>query len=351
MYIVVCAKLHSMKRRLPNIYILTIAALMLVFIDTPVEHKVRQLFSDDSILTFHYENNTHVDTTITLINIADYPMDTIRRWAERIFELSPKVVAVDNFSDSMYNIEKTDAKIILPIISEDGKYFEYSKNNITTNQIHGVALIDDYFRMTKYFPSQERLPSFAVQILKEYESNNLSEAFESDKKDLINYLPTSSFNVIDFPDQYPDELLKPHIKDKIVIFGYLGYGSNHIPDILDNHDAHSTPIGRIFGPIIIANQIQTLRGNDITEPGYPTIVLVSLATLILTYLFISKVKSRQKLLVTLGLNLTLIVLLGLASFTSMLILDMYNTFISIELFTLGLVFGFQTGIVSILSTD
>jgi hypothetical protein len=327
------------------------ATLTLVLVDTSIADKIRQLISDDSRLSFHYENNSQADTTVTLINMADYPMDTIRRWAKRILELKPKVVAVDNFSDTLYNIEKPDARIILPIISEDGKHFEYSTNNITTDQIHGVALVADYFRMTKYFPSQEKLPSFAIQIIKEYNSDKYSETIKRDKRELINYLPTKSFTIIDFPDLYPDKILESYVRGKIVIFGYLGSNSNHLPDILDNNDSHLTPLGKMFGPIIIANQIQTLMGNGMVEPSQSTILIFSLIIMLLTYFLISRVKSTRKLLVIVGLNVTLVLLVVLVSFISMLLLDKYDIFVSIESIVLSLTLGFQTGIISILSGD
>jgi len=341
-----------MKNRLQKIYLLTTATLTLILIDTPVENKIRQLISDNSRLSFHYENNIQADTTITLINMADYPMDTVRKWTKRILEFGPKVIAVDNFSDTLYNIERVDAKIVLPIISEDGKYFEYSTNNITTNQTHGVALVDDYFRMKNFFlNNSEKLPSFAIQIVKEYNSDKYAEVIKHDEAQLINYLPVNSFRIINFPDIYPNELLEPWIKDKIVIIGYLGYTDSNVPDILDNNDSHVTPIGKIFGPLIIANQIHTLLANQIVELSRLILVSIALTIFLSTYFLITRIKSRRTTLIIVTLNLTLVLLIWLGSFTSMLVLFKYDTFISIELITLSLTLGFQMGIVTLLSEE
>lgn len=335
-----------MKNRLLKIYLLTIAILTLVLIDTTVENRVRQLISDDSRLSFHYENNTQPDTIVTLINMADYPMDTIRKWTKRIFEFKPKVVAVDNFSDTLSNTDRIDGSIILPIISDDGNYFEFSTNNITTKQTYGVALIDDYFRMIKFFNVDSvKLPSLAIQIIKEYRPDKYAEIIKTENQELINYLPTSSFIIIDNLEDCSVEFLKS-LRDKIVIFGYLGYSITHTPDILDNNDSHLTPIGKMYGPIIVANQVQTLLKNRLNELSRPIIILISLITLVLTFFLIQRIKSNRWLLIIISLNLVLVLLIGLLAFASMLILASYNFFVSIEVIALSLTLGFQTGIIA-----
>lgn len=341
-----------MKNKSIKIYLLTISALTLVLIDTPVDYKIRETLSDESRLRFHFLFNNQIDTTITLINMADYPMDSIQQWVRRIIKFKPRVLALDSFSDTLFNTERIDAEILLPIISQDQTNFEYSANNITTSQIYGVAVLDDYSRMTKYFlHNQEMLPSFAVQIFNTYTSNLNSRPTISDEKEIVNYLPTRSFRILDLPAIIPDDFLEPLIKDKIVIIGFLGYNTKHVPHFLDNNDSHKTPIGKLFGPIIIANQVRTLLGNRIAELNQLAIVLMALIALVGSYLAISKIIARRKFIVVVSLNLLLFLLLVMASFASMVMLDRYGTFISIELLAFALTFGFQIGIVSILIVD
>lgn len=339
-----------MKNRFLNLYLLTIGLVTIVSVDTLIHDKFKFLVNDDSRLSFHYSNSNTFDTTITLVNVENYPLDTIRRWTKRILDLKPKVLAIDIFSDSLQDVEKIDGTIILPIIGGDGNHFEYSKNNITTRQKHGVVLVDDYFRAKKYYEfDTEKLPSFALQVIKEFDLTKYSEVIKNENKELINYRSTNSFKIIDFLDLYPDDYLKLWIKDKIVIIGYLGYNGNHVPDMFDNNDSHVTPIGKIFGTVIIANEIQTLLGNRILELNKATILFFSLLILLGSSYLILRIKSNSRILIVLILNLVLILLIGLLSFISILVLNKYSFFISIELITISLILGFQIGIVNKLS--
>lgn len=338
-----------MKNRLLKIYLLTIGLVTLVSVETLVHKKIEQLLSDDTRLRFHYSNNNTYDTTITLINIEYYPMDTIRSWTKRILELEPKVLAVDYFSDSLRNVEKIDGSIILPIVIRDG-VLDYSTNNITTQQNYGLVAINDYFRIEKYFNhDSKKLPSFALQVIKEFDPKKYSEVIKNEDEELINYRPTNRFKIIDFLDLYTNDSLEPWIKDKIVIIGYLGYNADHIPDILDQNDSHNTPIGEIFGSVIIANQIQTLLNNKIKELDKLTIFIIAFLIFIISYYLISSIKSNRRLLIILVLNLLLIILIGLMSVISVLILEKYNFFISIDLIIISLILGFQIGIISKIS--
>lgn len=339
-----------MKDNLLKIYLLVFGVLSLILIASPVGRNARQLIDDEARLSSHYAGNIGIDTTITLINMADYPMDTIRNWVDRILKLSPKVLAIDDYSESAYQNRTNTGTIILPVITEDGEQFQFSENNFTTNQKHGVAAVGGYFRMQNYFRSGSvNLPSFAVQIIKEYDPLTYASVIEKDDA-LYNYLSRTGFRIIDFPFLYDDSLLAQWVKNKIVIIGYMGLNSHHIPGIFEHVDVHKTPVGKIFGPVVIANQIHTLMVDPITEVPNMVVVLISVIIFLSSVLLILKVRFRNPIVALVGLNITLIFFLGLITLISLLILDSWSVFLSIEIICPGLLMGFQGGIVLKLAT-
>lgn len=330
-------------------YLLSLAVLAILAYNTAAHQWFDNIVSDESRLTYHFQNNRQlapIDTNIVLVNTAHFPSDTIYRWIKRLSKVGAKVIDVDVIDEYATDFDNISAYLILPAFLNEQEEFEYAPSSLDISRHYGCVNVENYFRIeTKIQSNTISLPSVSIQIVKAFDPSKL----RGHDNLLINYKPNTSFIVLRDLDSYPDFYLESFVKNKIVILGYLGYGATTVPDILEFEDVHQTPIGRIFGSMIIANEVSTILGDRINEPRITTLKLISFVLLILTF-FIPAIFSRKSYWPILLVSNLLLVsfIIALSVFSSYLLFEK-SYFLSIELLTLSIFLGVQGGIIYKLS--
>jgi adenylate cyclase len=116
----------------------------------------------------------------------------------------------------------------------------------------------------------------------------------------LNFYKKEQYNIISFLDVSEGKIDESYFKDKIVILGITEIGSG---------DVASTPIGRLYGPLLHYTFISNyLENHLINEPKYmSSIIMIVLIFLPLLLLFLIKKISLRVTLNTLAYMLTYIV--------------------------------------------
>ncbi len=267
----------------------TIVLLMvLIFVNLRFFNPIHKAFKDFSFLDVFYaekfQETTKVSTDIVLVNAGNDRLQAVDL-LNRIVEAEPKVIGVDVmfkdrkeivYIDSMLASLLTNEKIITSfnikedIVIKNHPYFITNKEGFVEFNFDDKTAVIREFVGFKEIQAQEQW-SFAAQIAKYY-LHDKWELYEYDKRlrraQTVNYIGNyDSFQHLDY-DDFRDYEKKKILKDKIVIFGYLGTPIGNENDI---EDKFFTPLNEViagksdvdmFGTAIHANIVNMLIKND-----------------------------------------------------------------------------------------
>ncbi len=267
----------------------TIVLLMvLIFVNLRFFNPIHKAFKDFSFLDVFYaekfQDTTKVSTDIVLVNAGNDRLEAVDI-LNRIIEAEPKVIGVDVmfkdrkeivYVDSMLASLLTNEKIITSfnikedIVIKNHPYFVTSKEGFVEFNFDDKTAVIREFVGFKEIQALEQW-SFAAQIAKYY-LNDKWELYDYDKRlrkaQTVNYIGNyDSFQHLDY-DDFRDYEKKKILKDKIVIFGYLGTPIGNENDI---EDKFFTPLNEViagksdadmFGTAIHANIVNMLIKND-----------------------------------------------------------------------------------------
>lgn len=199
-----------------------------------------------------------------LVNLGNADRGKIGKALSAISPCNPKVIGIDLvFKDSRYNkadsilfnaIQQAD-NVILPQNLEDGEIISSSPYFASVCKAQGLLNFGyTQEQVTKhkiYFSYADQLVwSFPVTIASYYDVENSDKIMKSvlanEYYEISYKWKAENFEVIDV-DSLDFEC--PKIKDKIVLMGNLGPGSE---------DLFDTPNGKIYGTIIVANFVENL---------------------------------------------------------------------------------------------
>lgn len=341
--------MNILKKYAALIYAVALVLLTLLAMDVPRLALFANRFTQETLLDIRYYSLSEVDTSIAIVNIDPFPEDTIRTWLRRIMECrpGPKVVIVDNFSDSLTSKERVPATIILPAIREfDYEPFRYALNNYSTNEVYGFASIESYYRYRKFAEDgRSKLPSLAMRALELFDKDRFTEAASDENGVVVDMLKVNHFYVIDAMHTYEQDYLSRLLADKIVIMGRLGHAPDFTPGYGEYDNVHDTPIGLVYGPTVLASQIHSLLNPRIRELNQFTSIAISVIIFCICFVVILKFKMKRAWLHIVVWNVAMIVLLVSILVLAFFILDRHLVLIDIGQFSVAILLAFQLAII------
>lgn len=284
-------------------------------------HRLLPLLTNSfAINLYHtYKKPEHV-SDIILVNIKDLPVDLILDQAEIMAIFGAKVIGIDYWLesdklDSVFDKINYDNIILPSDIYLDASGFpgkvRYSDNLISHENNYGYINLYSPTHFQPFIYVDGILHShFAAKVVEKYgdEFHNLL-LNRAKPLEQINYLGgISSF--IDYGDL--TSTTKPaleKVRGKIVLLGHYD------PDNISNIDRHDSPMGAMYGVVVLANIVSTLLNNYVTEQPRWSILLSATILVLFCPFFIQKLirhylwlKAIQIATVTTLLGLTLALL-------------------------------------------
>ena len=277
------------------------------FLD-PIQNTIQDLDVTDIVFSkIRDESNVPFDSTIILVNIAPTRKD-IARQIENINKFHPAVVGFDSFFRALKGKELDNAielafskikNLVLvsqliynkstkefdTLLTSHKRFNQYAKTGFAN-----FVLSEEQFRTVRTFSVKESYKdsieySFPAQISKIYSPEKF-EKFIQRKIDneIINFKRNiSKYKTIDYLQSLDSTADFSFVKDKIVLFGFLG------PDIktLSSEDIFFTPmniqyVGKsypdMYGVVVHANIISMIMEEDFinTVPEWISITLLIL---------------------------------------------------------------------------
>ncbi|MBI5325990.1 MAG: CHASE2 domain-containing protein, partial [Ignavibacteriae bacterium] len=249
-----------------------------------------------------------VDTNLIIVNIGEFKRDKIAEQINIINKFQPKVIGVD----VAFSKEKGD-ELDIPLaqaFSEVKNLVLVSRLAFENEKIHLVKSIplftqyaksgfanfideEDFRTVRKFSPREfadrEEADAFSVKVAELYNPNSVKKLFNRENESEIIYFERNlnKYKIIDCEDIFRLRDSLGFVKNKIVLFGYLG------PDVktLSTEDNFYTPlnpnyIGKsypdMYGIVIHANIISMiLNGKYINAMSEKFVIIL---TIILTYL-------------------------------------------------------------------
>jgi CHASE2 domain-containing sensor protein len=301
-----------------------------------VQNPIWQFTNDFIIEGYqHASEDFKRNEKIAIVNISDLPDEDIKKQIEIVAKYEPAAIGVDYFSPSESDSvsKKIDFNnIVLPIgIHQDSIW---SSGNPYSRQAR-LGFIQ-VFSSSHFDPSLKikgktylSLPARLIQL---YDLGLYKKLLaRENEKEIINYLgQTANFDYLgDLTTPYSVERLKS-LKGKIVLVGYTGVESIR-PTKTDTLDSHSTPKGKMFGVVVLANIIHTLMGNyiDPLQPAW-NYIIVTLLTLLNVFIAIAlfpKLRFRYWFI-----KLFQVVLIFLILVVAAFMMHRFNIYVDYELF-------------------
>lgn len=208
------------------------------------------------------------DTSIFIVNIRDFPTDVIKDQIEILSLYNPAVIAVDYFTEERMSKNDTSKilfdNLVLPIIKQNDR-IKKPVNPFSESAHYGYSTI---YSATYFEPfseiNNESIPCIGTKIIELFDSSLYSQLKKRNiDKEIINY----SGNIYQF--KYLGDLTKTspkvlkNIAGNIVLVGYTGIDSPFPSDINCN-DTHGTPRSLMYGVVMIANMVYTLKNHYIS---------------------------------------------------------------------------------------
>lgn len=272
----------------PLLLLATVISLTYI-VQSEFVSRLINLTSKQTVLDLHFQNNFHSpDTTIVLINTAGFDSDSIIKAVQVISKFQPAVVGVDHiFYRTDEDTTDTDyVTLVLPIALDDNDDVLISNNIIQNTASYGSVTLENTQKFNKTEEVNGQLyNSFGLELLKYFDPEAFDQAMRrSHQTEYINYVGNAwKFYILDLQDVL-DTIFLERVENKIVIFGYLGNSADHIPNQDDCNDSHDSPLGLIYGPLIIANIIHTLNGNFIDYNLVVNLLLIGLAAALFIFI-------------------------------------------------------------------
>lgn len=233
-----------------------------------VHNSIRFLTNDFYIQAFQISKNIQeINNEIAIVNIKDFPLEAIRDQIEILTLYEPKVIGIDYFPDKNEgeNPEPIGFKnIIQPTLIDDNS-IEYSISYFSDSCYYGYANVLSTSRFEPFLKvNGHQYPSFPTKIIELFDSSLYRLLLNrKQSSEIINYQGNAyQFLYLNDLSTFNPDLLEK-IKDKIVLVGYTGLTAP-IPEDLKDQDTHLTPIGEMYGVVLLANILNTLMNHYIT---------------------------------------------------------------------------------------
>jgi CHASE2 domain-containing sensor protein len=246
----------------------SLSLIVVVAIDlSNFENPVTYLTNDFYIKGYQYSRKLYTtDDKIVIVNIADFPTDIIKDQIDILSKYNPAVIGVDYFvpdtakCSQLINYEN----LVLPIIvAEDSA--QVSKNCFTKRASYGhVGVLSSSFFQPFLTIDGERYASLPTQVIQAYDSTLYNKLLKrKNDKEIINYLGNiQNFTYLGDLTNLPSIEVLATVRNKIVLIGYTGIEAPR-PTEKDTYDAYSTPQGKMFGVVLLANILHTALSNYI----------------------------------------------------------------------------------------
>jgi hypothetical protein len=295
-----------------------------------IKIPINRLSQDYFIEGYQATKRTERCDDIFLVNIRDYPTDVIRDQIEILSHYGPATIIVDYFPDDCFFSDSTTLinyeDIVLPILRDPVKGDAIkSKNCYSTTAYYGSPTLYS----TSFFEpfvniNGTRYPFVALKATELIDQTAYHRFVnrQSDKE-VIDYCGNvTSFNYLgDLLDTSESELQS--VKDKIVIVGYLG------GDVEHDHDIHITPIGKMYGAVIIANIIKTILDQKLSPFERYWQILATLIFILVNVTVVLKMKQSLPTYLVIKMLQVVQVLIIFAFFSY--IMHQNGTWINVEL--------------------
>ena len=265
-----------------TIILLTTLVILIIIKTLKIQNPINILTNEYLIIGYQATKECKADTNIAIVNIRDFPTDVIRDQIEILSLYEPAVIVVDYFPEDCFFSDSTTlvnfSNMILPSDVESGKV-QKSINCYSNSAYYGFI---NFYSTSFFEPLLDVNGSthqfVGVKALELFDQIQYQKVIDrGTDKEIINY--TGNYNRFlflgDLLNTQPADL--EVVKGKIVLLGYTGLDSIPMPNSLSDYDVHETPLGLMYGVVIIANAIHTLRGDMITPIAIFWNILIILA--------------------------------------------------------------------------
>ncbi|TDT46496.1 CHASE2 domain-containing sensor protein [Maribacter spongiicola] len=281
--------------------------LSFLFLNISFFNPLTKALQDFSFLDVYYSErlneNQKVNPNIVLINVEHKSREEIGVALKELLKAKPKVVGFDiilkdfkkTAEDTLLAFNLNDKRVINSLVITEQNLisnhpfftFKNKPGFVNFNFENQNSVIRDFDSEKYVFKGKHE--SFSVILAREYLPERLWDTYKLDKKlegsRVINY----QGNLNHFLNMSIDDFMalndKSIVKEKIVLFGYLGAPTGNVYDI---EDKHFTPLNSItsgksipdmFGVVIHANIIAMIISNSFMHK------IQTFWILILTFLF------------------------------------------------------------------
>lgn len=284
--------------------------LSFIFFNLSVFNFIEDAFDDFSYLDlvqskniFKYEK---VISDVVLVNIENRDREELALLIDHLANQSPKVVGVDaifreqrdSHKDSILSatIQKHQKLLV-------GSYIYPDIKNHPKFAFQNAGFIN--FNLKKeqnnvirnFITNKDSLNSFAYLIAQKSTKSKIPN--NTKLRPIKYYGDYNQFLHLSFDDVMLQESI-PHIKDKVVLLGYLGIPMGNINDIQDkkftpvNKDFTGKTIPDMYGVTIHANIIHSLKNEDfIREFPRFLVILIGILFTFLTSLFFLRIYEKE----------------------------------------------------------
>lgn len=283
---------------------ITLGLLSLIFFNITVFDFIEDAFDDFSYLDliqskniFKYEK---VNSDIILVNIENRDREELAFLIDHLANQSPKVIGIDaifreqkdQFKDSLLAStikEHQDVLVgsyIYPNI-QNHKMFAFSNQGFVN--FNPEAKKNNVIR--DFVTQKDSLFSFSYAIASKATEKEIAK--HSGVRPIKYYGNYKQFLHMSFNDVMLQETL-PHLKNKVILLGYLGLPLGNVNDILDkkftpiNANFTGKTIPDMYGVTVHANIINSLIKQDFIKetPGFIVIIINIIVTFLTSWLFV-----------------------------------------------------------------
>lgn len=284
----------AMKKSLNDFKFSFLLTFSLVIIAKQIEFENPVYYmTNDFVVQVYQATNADLmigNQEIVIVNISDSSEEMIRDLVEILSHYDPSVIAVDYFTaDTIHRSEPgaLDEHVVLPIVL-DPDSIAYSLNPFTKNASYGAVSVFSSLYFQPFIEYKGRtVPFMAVKILELHDSITYKRVADlGTEKRVINYIGNvTSFMYLGDLTQLQSVRFLEEIEGKVVLIGFTGT-QGPFPTEDDAYDAHSTPLGKMYGVGILANILHTLMGNMIYDVPLSVVFAGMLVLILMNKVFV-----------------------------------------------------------------
>lgn len=266
-----------------------VSLLSLVILNVSFFDPFTEAFHDFTLTDLYYtkakDRNTIYKDNIVLVNLENRNRKEIALLLQQLQTGKPKTIAIDavfagrkNEADSLLQqtFQLNNNYIVSYIADFEKPEQSIYSDSFFTNQKDGYANIvgdaAEFSTIRYYYPFSNDQKAFSSSILKHYDSTTYQKLKKrAGQKTEIHYFGNlSNFQFYDFDEVMDPAFAVEHVKDKIVLIGFLGLPSKRNTVQLDE-DKLFTPLnprlsGRsypdMYGTVIHANILRMALEDD-----------------------------------------------------------------------------------------